>query len=222
LTDFEGNAISNHYFAAPVELNETRKYVFIRVREKNTGKSFYVHEVFIEDEIERAESLDIVLNKKRDRMQAVEPLMNQKDVKASDLYRSIINRTLSVNPSKVSPAIDPNGEPLIEDGFFVNSRSGTRMPAGADFFQNLTQNIFQDMHKNSNQRTSAEARHKIMEDIMADNFSVQNEAEGLSLGSAAMRVGIEERGNTIEQQPCPASTHGLLTHNTAGCKQSEE
>ncbi|GMO57424.1 MAG: hypothetical protein Ta2G_17100 [Termitinemataceae bacterium] len=112
MSDFYGKNINNHYFAAPVELDGERKLVFLRIREKEKGKSFYVHEVFIEEEVKKSETLDFILSKSGDRMQTVDP--QQDKIKASDLYRSILNDALSVNPSQVSKLIDENGEPLMQ------------------------------------------------------------------------------------------------------------
>ena len=54
LKDADGKRINNHYFAAPVKIDDENKIVFIRVREAAGDKSrFYIHDVFTIDEIER-------------------------------------------------------------------------------------------------------------------------------------------------------------------------
>jgi hypothetical protein len=95
LPDIDGGNTVNHYFAAPVKIDGNPKYVFIRVKEKSSGKSFYVHEVFAEEEIKKSDALNSTLSKLGDRMQTVGP--KQDRIKFSDLYRSILNDVLSVN-----------------------------------------------------------------------------------------------------------------------------
>jgi hypothetical protein len=93
--DWNGNQIQNYYFAAPIKLDKKRKIVFIRIREKGGyPKLLYVHEVFTEDEIKKAENLNSTLQKIGDWMQTVDPTQGR--INASDLYRSILNNILSV------------------------------------------------------------------------------------------------------------------------------
>ncbi|MDR1786853.1 MAG: carbamoyl-phosphate synthase large subunit [Treponema sp.] len=103
LTDFGGNNVENHYFAAPVTLDAVDRWVFVRVRAKNDSRSFYVHEVFVDEEIKKAEDLDSALSKTGDRMLAVDP--GQDGIKASDLYRSLIKRFLEQGPIVSSPLV---------------------------------------------------------------------------------------------------------------------
>ncbi|MDR0731047.1 MAG: hypothetical protein LBF63_05205, partial [Treponema sp.] len=129
LDDFNPDTgIKNYYFAAPVNLDNERKIVFIRVRETpGNNKRFYVHEVFTEDEVRAAAPLQDELDK-RTRDTLLQPgasgnISEQNNVQPSasdkkpqgrpnavsalgfvsggnppDLYRSIINNVLTVNP----------------------------------------------------------------------------------------------------------------------------
>jgi len=102
LDDFNPkNNIKNYYFAAPVELDGERKFVFVRVQQIEKGsKDFYVHEVFTEDEVRTATTLQEETDKRKpgDGPYADNQLPGSKpDRKQSDLYRSIINNVLTVN-----------------------------------------------------------------------------------------------------------------------------
>jgi hypothetical protein len=116
LDDFNPeNNIRNYYFAAPVALDGERKIVFIRVQQIEEGsKKFYVHEVFTEDEVRAAAPLQEEIDKRKtgsgpntDSFPVNKPgsgtyAASFPGVKAgnqSDLYRSIINNVLTVNPN---------------------------------------------------------------------------------------------------------------------------
>jgi hypothetical protein len=99
MDDIHGKKIKNHYFAAPVNFDDGRKIVFLRVRETGAEKSFYVHEVFVSEEIEKAEPLSTVLSKIGNRMQAVDPNQKQNSTKRPDVYRSIIKDALQQDTS---------------------------------------------------------------------------------------------------------------------------
>ncbi|MDR0867394.1 MAG: hypothetical protein LBP75_02825 [Planctomycetota bacterium] len=107
--DFTGKEIDNHYFAAPITIDRQRKCLFIRVRENVNGKNLYVHELFVDDEIKKAEGLNSALAKIGNRMQTVDP--RQSRIKPSDFYRSLINQVLSVKPEMLRIALAANGEP---------------------------------------------------------------------------------------------------------------
>lgn len=76
----------NYYFATPIEIDGERKIVFIRTVE-NIGNpnTFYVHEVFTEEEIKKSEAMRPAAISKK-----------SLHGKASDLYRSILYGALSV------------------------------------------------------------------------------------------------------------------------------
>ncbi|MDR3113793.1 MAG: hypothetical protein LBU09_05395, partial [Endomicrobium sp.] len=99
MADLDGKRIDNYYFGVPVEIDGKRKIVFVRVR-KAAGDTerFYIHEIFTDDEIEEAETL--------------QPRGVQTSAKrASALYKSIIKNALDVN--NVSKVVDENGEPQV-------------------------------------------------------------------------------------------------------------
>ncbi|MDR0466140.1 MAG: hypothetical protein LBH94_02150, partial [Deltaproteobacteria bacterium] len=110
MADLEGKAIENYYFSAPVEIDGTRKIVFARVREvEGNPASFYVHEVFTEDEIEKADELTSLLSRRNPLGMQTHAAASRKKGNPSDLYRSIIRNALDVNTA--SKAVDANGEP---------------------------------------------------------------------------------------------------------------
>ena len=75
----DGEPINNYYFAAPVKIGNKRKIMFVRVREtENTNKRFYVHEIFSEDQTNKART---------DSEGAIQPAELQKN---ADLYLNII------------------------------------------------------------------------------------------------------------------------------------
>lgn len=57
--DFDNRTIANHYFTFPIMYDGVKRFVFCRVRFPDGGKkSFYVHEVFTQEEIkEKSQSL---------------------------------------------------------------------------------------------------------------------------------------------------------------------
>ena len=102
LDDFNPeNNIRNYYFAAPVALDEERKIVFIRVRQVEEGsKKFHVHEVFTEDEIRAAAPLQEEIDKRKPgNGPNAASFPGIRAGNQSDLYRSIINNVLTVNPN---------------------------------------------------------------------------------------------------------------------------
>ena len=89
--DWTKENIENHYFAAPVDLDNERKLVFIRVIEENKAqKKFYVHEVFTEDEIIKPETSDL------------HSMQTSSIRNVSDLYRSLIHDALNVKNSFIA------------------------------------------------------------------------------------------------------------------------
>ena len=51
------NGVLNHYFAYPIKYNDKRCYVFCRALHDNNTNRLYVHEVFVEDKIEKGNTL---------------------------------------------------------------------------------------------------------------------------------------------------------------------
>jgi hypothetical protein len=113
MADLDGKAFENYYFAAPVEIDGERKVVFVRARE-GTGSDaqLYVHEVFTEDEIKKADELAAVLSRRPLRGMQTSATTSKNAVNPSDLYRSIIREALDVNTASMS--VDANGEPLMQ------------------------------------------------------------------------------------------------------------
>lgn len=102
MKDADGKRINNHYFAAPVKIDEETKIVFIRVRETAGDKSrFYIHDVFTSDEIEKVNSysgIPVTLRTKT----------------GADLYKSIIqdyekNNIIQNNPILFQAAYHGSG-----------------------------------------------------------------------------------------------------------------
>ena len=107
LDDFRGEPTINHYFAAPVELDGTRKIVFVRVKNKNSRNAhlFYVHQVYVEDEIKKSGSL-----------QTAAACVKRHIGSFPDLYKSIINDALTVKPALLMTAAYPAADGERLDG----------------------------------------------------------------------------------------------------------
>lgn len=92
--DMNGKPIDNHYFAGKIKYGSEEKIIFCRVRENSGSESrFYVHEVFTEDEIKKANhvptngSLPQLIGK--------------------PLYKYILQDVLNVNNKDVNKSINP-------------------------------------------------------------------------------------------------------------------
>ena len=51
--DWDGNNLTNHYFAFPIMYNGERKLVFCRVRSDINATRLYVHEIYLESDINK-------------------------------------------------------------------------------------------------------------------------------------------------------------------------
>jgi hypothetical protein len=105
-TDLDGKPIVNYYFAAPVELDENPKIVFVRVREtEGDTKRLYVHEVFTEEDIKKADE------------QQPQGTLTSADLRSFALYKIILKNAYDVK--YISIPRDENGEPqfIIEAGY---------------------------------------------------------------------------------------------------------
>ena len=125
MKDADGKRINNHYFAAPVKIDEETKIVFIRVRETAGDKSrFYIHDVFTSDEIEKVNSysgIPVTLRTKT----------------GADLYKSIIqdyekNNIIQNNPILFQAAYHGSGAVSVS-GFGANARAVIYASKTADF-----------------------------------------------------------------------------------------
>lgn len=102
--NFDGETNTNYYFAGNVSFEGEEKIVFVRTKHARGGENtFYVHEVFTEEEIKKSEGLQTT---------AVQTT-SAKRGSPSDFYRSLIGEFTKVNPDSVSKAVDENGEPLV-------------------------------------------------------------------------------------------------------------
>lgn len=82
--------INNNYFVAKVKIGDAEKIVFVRTRlAAGTSKNrFYVHEVFTQEEIEKAGNILGVTDADR-------PFPN-----VSEFYRKIVANVLNVKPQE--------------------------------------------------------------------------------------------------------------------------
>lgn len=108
--DYEGKALTNHYFAYPIEYGNNREkdIVFCRVREDVNVNRLYVHEVFLLEEIEKGDTPQIA---------AASSLTDASHTNVSPrgrtLARMILKKLYGNNPQNVSKIVDENGEPLV-------------------------------------------------------------------------------------------------------------
>ncbi len=99
--DFDGNDLTNHYFAYPVNYDGELNYVFCRAREDKHQNRLYVHEVFLASE----------LNEKGDTLQTGSPSNGRPQHGGIALYKNILQEILNANPNGVTKVLDENGEP---------------------------------------------------------------------------------------------------------------
>lgn len=105
LDDFDGNTITNHYFAYPAVYDEERQIVFCRARENADRSALYIHDIFLEDDIKNEAPVlppDIT---------ALKAEIAQGVYRGPSLYNSILKLVYGVNPQNVSKNVDENGEP---------------------------------------------------------------------------------------------------------------
>lgn len=92
--DFEGKNISNHYFAGKIEYGNDEKIIFCRVRATDgLNGRFYVHEVFVEDEI------------KKETDQVPEINVGLPQLTGTSLYKYILQDILNVNGEALQKAL---------------------------------------------------------------------------------------------------------------------
>lgn len=100
LPDFHGKDEQNYYFVSRIQQECKDKLVFFRIKEKsNRGKSFYVHDIYTEDQIKNQRSS----NQVRSQEGMVEP-------ESVGLAERLLREIYSVNSSVV---VSENGEPRI-------------------------------------------------------------------------------------------------------------
>lgn len=104
LNDFDGKDIQNHYFVARINHDGRTKLVFLRVRERANTRQLYVHDVFLEDEIKKADSLQ---TSPRGRSTTA--------TRGTSLYKSILQDIYATDNESVSKVVDSNGEPKASD-----------------------------------------------------------------------------------------------------------
>lgn len=102
MDDLNGLPITNHYFATKINHDGADKIVFLRVREKGNTKNFYVHDVFVEDDIkQKVSSLQT----------SPQSWKNFAAIRGTDLYKAILQDIYSAgNTTKI---LDENGEPKV-------------------------------------------------------------------------------------------------------------
>ena len=121
MDDFDGNTITNHYFAYPAVYDGHRQIVFCRARENADRSALYIHDIFTEEDIKEEASVlppDIT---------ALKAEIAQGVYRGSLLYNSILKLVYGVNPVSVSKNIDANGEPKQSsvDEFIAINKSKT-------------------------------------------------------------------------------------------------
>jgi hypothetical protein len=127
MQDITGKNIQNYYFAAPVTIDGNNKIIFVRARKKGNGQNrFYVHDVYTLDDIKKSGTTKTT--------GTAHNAQNKGNV--PDLYKSIIQDAIDVNPDSVSKLVDENGEPLVayhgtahDFDVFRKSRFGKLGPA---------------------------------------------------------------------------------------------
>ena len=86
-----------------VSIDNDEHIVFVRVHAPDRNeKTYYVHEVFTEEEIKKSKA-----------MQTSTAQRGQRPGNASDFYRNILREVLNANPDDVSKVVDENSEPLV-------------------------------------------------------------------------------------------------------------
>lgn len=98
LPDSDGNRLTNHFFAYPINYNGERHYVFCRTREDENNHRLYVHEVFLEDELKKDAHHTAASNKPHGGIL---------------LYRDILSDILNANISEESESEKGNDEKTI-------------------------------------------------------------------------------------------------------------
>ena len=96
LEDFEGQPITNHYFAYPIDYEGELNYVFCRAREDVNTNRLYIHEVFVADKI------------KSSTLQTAAKLSRSEPHRGTALYRDILSDVLNAK-------VQQNSEPASED-----------------------------------------------------------------------------------------------------------
>lgn len=66
LPDFARPGVQNHYFAYPIFYDGQRRYVFCRAMATNNKNKLYVHEVFLEDTINKSNTLQTIASASKD------------------------------------------------------------------------------------------------------------------------------------------------------------
>lgn len=93
--DVNGNPITDHYFAYPIDYKGKREYVFCRTREDQNTHRLYIHEVITGEDIEKGQTL-----------QSTAP---EKPRTGLPLYRNILFDVLGSKDTKKSPNFQGNG-----------------------------------------------------------------------------------------------------------------
>ena len=102
LQDFTGKEIQNHYFATRIAHGGQIKLVFLRVRERVNTRQLYVHDVFIEDDVKKASSLQTSPLSRKDLAK----------IRGTGLYKAILQEIYSTVNLSISNMVDINGEPM--------------------------------------------------------------------------------------------------------------
>ena len=135
MDDFDGNTITNHYFAYTAVYEGQRQIVFCRARENADRSALYIHDIFTEDDIKKEASVlppDIT---------ALKAEIAQGVYRGSLLYNSILKLVYAVNPDSVSKNVDANGEP-------------EQAPVDEFIAKNKPKNIAEDCAPNPDGRTA--------------------------------------------------------------------
>ncbi|AEC02380.1 hypothetical protein [Parasphaerochaeta coccoides] len=147
---------TSHFFIAPVELDGERKYVFIRVREKEGDANyFYVHNVYVDEDIKRLEA-------------ALTGPAEKSATGASNLKQEIAR--IFANVKNFSRVIDSNGEPLV--AYHATDNESTPLQSG-----NSAGTIYLGFDEKSAKRAAHGKR-----DVIPVFLSVKNPVNEMSSG----------------------------------------
>ena len=127
LNDYSGASLRNHYFAGKVHIGDEEHIVFVRVHDPDGNENtYYVHEVFTEDEIKKTEAMQTSTAIKD----------GQRPGNASVLYKNILSEIINANPDDVTKVIDENGAPMVVyHGTSPDDRRHENAQGGWDYYK---------------------------------------------------------------------------------------
>lgn len=93
IRDFTGKAVTNHFFAYPIQYENKRMYVFCRVRHADSGiPSFYIHDVISEEELQKES-------------RSLKDAAQIRDLRGTTLYMHILTEFQRKSKEKISDSL---------------------------------------------------------------------------------------------------------------------